>query len=459
MAIALPPKIHPEISEFLSSEKERVFELIDAFGSPVHLVFPQILEENATAFRSVLKKHGLEKASIYFAIKVNKSETFLESAAAIGIGADVSSLQELRAALGHGITGNKISVSGASKTSKLLLLAIQHGCTISVDSIYELKQLVTIANRIKLESLPCVTIRVNKLDSNYSRFGISLKDLPKVYEELLRRDCPVNFRGFAFHLSGYSIDERVHAIQRLIQELRHARSLGFTCNVINIGGGFTVNYVDKTDWDHFLATKQKDTFVASKDISFFYPYANQRSRELFLDAILSAPAELHKRISESLKEFEIHLTIEPGRSLLDQAGITCLYVKGVKPTSDGTLVVEVDANINHLSEQWFGSEYCVDPIHLRKNEMEAGETIEAAVAGNTCLEMDMLSRRKIEFLNAPQVGDLLIYVNTAGYQMDSNESEFHQIPIPTKIAAFKQNGEWRWKKASEFSLLDTLTSQ
>ncbi len=45
----------------------------------------------------------------------------------------------------------------------------------------------------------------------------------------------------------------------------------------------------------------------------------------------------------------------------------------------------------------------------------------------------MLTWRKIPFPVRPATGDLLVYLNTAGYQMDSNESPFHELPLPPKV--------------------------
>ena len=49
------------------------------------------------------------------------------------------------------------------------------------------------------------------------------------------------------------------------------------------------------------------------------------------------------------------------------------------------------------------------------------------------MEYDMLTWRTIGFPRAPKRGDLLIYHNTAGYQMDKNESSFHQLPLPSRF--------------------------
>lgn len=450
----LSPRLHPLISDFLASEKDSLFEKVSAFGSPTHFVFPQLLAENAAKFRKVLGQHRLEETMLYFAAKVNKAESFLEGASGAGVGADVSSLEELRAALSHGIPGERISVSGPAKKNRLLALAAQQGCTVSVDSKNELEGFLALIEKMKLQRQR-ILLRIGGLNETHTRFGAATNEIPSILAKIPPENFAVEFQGFHFHLSGYSTDERVAALQFAIQELKKARSLGHACNTINIGGGFAVRYVDSEDWKQFISTKMPTHFLRSKNIQSFYPYDSEINGERQLDAILAARTDAHTQVSDLLREQKIQLAIEPGRSLVDQAGITCVQVKGVKLISDGTLVVEVDANINHLSEQWFGSEFCVDPIHLQSDPVAESPSIEAAVAGNTCLEIDMLSWRKIGFRSAPKAGDLLVYANTAGYQMDSNESSFHRLPIPEKIAAFKKEGKWKWKKDAEYSFLDS----
>lgn len=73
--------------------------------------------------------------------------------------------------------------------------------------------------------------------------------------------------------------------------------------------------------------------------------------------------------------------------------------------------------------------------------------------GSTCLESDMLTWRKIGFWRRVVPGDHLVYLNTAGYQMDSNESPFHEVDLPVKVVLRLGDGHDRprWH-------LDTLPS-
>lgn len=451
----LPARLHPDIAEFIE-EKVELQQIVDHFGSPTHVVFPHLLTENAHSFRKVLQKHGQNEASILFATKVNKAEAFLEEAANSLVGIDASSLQELQAALAHGIPGDQISISGPAKNKALQVLGIRVGSTFAIDDTGEFRQIIAISKELQSENKIPATIRLNGGSKAFTRFGMNDDELPELIDALSEQECPMQLQGFSFHLSGYSPDERVTALQHSIGVLQQARSRGLSCNTINIGGGYAVQYVDEDDWKRFLSERDESSYLSGRPKIDLYPHAGEVTGVAALDTILSARTNTHQTIAALLKDSGIRLAIEPGRSLVDQAGITCMQVKNVKKASDGTFIVEVEANINHLSEQWFNADFCVDPIHIASGE-HSDEPVEASVVGNTCLEIDVLSWRKIGFLRMPRAGDLLVYPNTAGYQMDSNESEFHRIPLPEKLVAFKKNDTWKYIPDSRYSFADTLS--
>ncbi|MDX7018620.1 Y4yA family PLP-dependent enzyme, partial [Klebsiella aerogenes] len=55
--------------------------------------------------------------------------------------------------------------------------------------------------------------------------------------------------------------------------------------------------------------------------------------------------------------------------------------------------------------------------------------------GHSCLDDDVITNRLIAFAHLPKPGDLLIFANTAGYQMDLLENQFHRHPLPTRLTA------------------------
>jgi diaminopimelate decarboxylase len=127
-------------------------------------------------------------------------------------------------------------------------------------------------------------------------------------------------------------------------------------------------------------------------------------------------------------------------------------VQGVKD-QDGYGIVTANGTSFSLSEQWFDSEYLPDPELLSAARNVLSQPYRACVGGVSCLDSDMLTWRKVQFPHRPQPGDLLLYPNTAGYQMDSNESPFHALPLPPKLAVtFDADGpHWRVDRLSPFS--------
>jgi diaminopimelate decarboxylase len=95
-----------------------------------------------------------------------------------------------------------------------------------------------------------------------------------------------------------------------------------------------------------------------------------------------------------------------------------------------------------LSEQWFNSAYRPDPVLWPPEP--SNTPVSAGVGGSSCLETDMLTWRGFRVPRQPRRDDLLIYPNTAGYQVDSNESEFHQLALPTKVVVTTNNTDMRW---------------
>lgn len=436
----LVPLIDPFVHDFLKPQS--LFRLVDDHESPVHFIFPQKLQANVLDFRGVLRKKNIS-AKIFFACKANKSAAFIKAALRADIGVEVSSIYELRAALSYGIQGSNIILSGPAKKKSCLQLAIEHGCTVALDDSTELTDLIYLLERQKVLSAS-VLIRINDVTNQISRFGVPKKDLTNMLK-LCTKNRRIVFRGFSFHINNYSPEDRARAIFPLGTLLLKARKQGSLADIIDIGGGFTTQYVSLKAWLRFMRAhrSKRIVFFAGRNIAHFYPYASEHPKASFLENILEYKnVRSSATVADFVRQHKIKLFIEPGRSLLDQCGFTVMRVLQVKTVANGQKIVVVAGNINHLSEQWFNSEFLVDPILLRQYARSKTDSCTAFIAGNLCLESDMLAWRAIHFKQTPEKGDLLIFYNTAGYQMDSNESEFNRIPLPRKMVVTKTSSGW-----------------
>ena len=130
------------------------------------------------------------------------------------------------------------------------------------------------------------------------------------------------------------------------------------------------------------------------------------------------------------------------RALLDRSGFTAFPVQGFKKMEDYGIITVAGLSAS-VSEQWKNSEYLPQPILWPPTDTH--DPIDACVGGASCMEYDMLTWRKIPFPRTPRYGDLLIYPNTTGYQMDKNETKFHQLPLPTRIIITHTGHRYRWQ--------------
>lgn len=400
------------------------YELSHALGGPFHLLLPDRFDTNTAAFRAALAEAGVE-GQVYYAKKANKAAVWIERCAVSGTGVDVASAGELRDALGHGVRGEHIVVTGPAKADHLLRVAVLQGCLIAVDALDELDRIITEARAVRRQAR--VLLRRLSPAQPHSRFGLDGAEVEAALIQCQEAGDSLDMEGFSFHLSGYDPQLRAELAVQLVDLCLTARKLGLRADRISIGGGFAVDYTDAAHWERFLRDQRPEHYHAGKSFTAadFYPYHSPIAGADALRAVLAAHG-----LAGRLRETEVRLLLEPGRALLDQAGCTVFRVQGVKDR-DGYGIVTVDGSSLSLSEQWFASEYLPDPVLLSRGA--PGEPYAACVGGATCLESDMVTWRKVALPARPAPGDLLVYPNTAGYQMDSNESPFHELPLPPKV--------------------------
>ncbi|MGP4003424.1 alanine racemase [Streptomyces sp. 8N706] len=436
--LSLPAHHDPRTSEL--QEGDLLHELSYAFGGPFHFLLPDRFDANTAAFTAALDETGTE-GHVYYAKKANKAAAWIERCAVSGTGVDVASAGELREALGHGVRGENIVVTGPAKSDELLRTAVLQGALIAVDAPDELERVIAHAAALRPARL---LLRRLPPAQGHSRFGFDDRELDAALLRCQEARGTVHMEGFSFHLSGYAVQPRADLAGQLVGLCLRARTLGLRADRISIGGGFAVDYVSAEDWDRFTREQRAEHYHADRTFPDFYPYHSPTAGADALRAVLAAtPAGEGSSLAGLLREAGVALLLEPGRALLDGAGSTVFRVQGVKARAYG--IVTVDGTSLSLSEQWFNSEFLPDPVLVPRTRPAAGGPFPACVGGASCLESDMLTWRKVAFPARPAIGDLLVYPNTAGYQMDSNESPFHELPLPPKIVIERGGERPRWR--------------
>ena len=271
--------------------------------------------------------------------------------------------------------------------------------------------------------------------------------------------------GASFHLDNFSLKDRDRAIRLCVDFCLNARQHLGPCNLIDVGGGFPIQYVEKSDWQSFLnanVSQLTNPNFRNRDFGIcqigdvistgiLYPDCPEHTSSDFFRALLEHKPEGGLELADLLIRSGVEVCIEPGRSLLDQCGMSVCEIISVKNSTSGALLVVCDMNISHMWDQLIGSEFAVDPILIKRQPAESEKSVTVHLVGNSCLETDVISWRPIALMALPERGDLLCFINTAGYQMDFIESAVHKKPKPERLVAFKLNDQWFWTPDSKHS--------
>lgn len=426
------PLLSSPIQELLS-ERTSLSDWVSGFGSPLHVVFPAQARENYRQWEDLLGR-AYGSCKIQFALKSCKSSALLQAFAKAGAGADVSSAQEIVSAFVNMVSTHDMAMTGPAKTNHEMALCLKHRIPIHVDCIEELRRLLDIAGwagdpaRLFLRLRPGSEAR--------SRFGMP----PDQIEECLNllKAAGVDQIGYSFHLNDYEMSSRVRELGRCLQLARRSHAAGFRCCGIDIGGGFPMRYLAGFDRD----TYNNGPLWSGRCASGTYPYAAETYGPFHAAAVIATaladPTDL-----AFLEAGNIPILLQPGRSLLDQCGVTAFRVTELKALDENSQIAVLDGMSFSLSETWFGSDFVPEPIIINVgNRAPRTADLHTYLVGRSCLESDVIRKRSIRPSNGISAGDLVVFVNTAGYQMDSNESAFHQIPLPRKLAAVRKSTGW-----------------
>lgn len=419
------PIIDGRIRDLLA-DRSQMRQWVDCFGSPLNLTFPEIGVENARRWRDTVTA-VYPNTDIRFSMKACKSDALAKAFTLAGLGLDVSSAQELTAALEAYACGDRISFTGPDKPSHDLAMCIVHGVGVNLDSACELKRFLDLQKMLSRKGRP--VLRLRPAEQTESRFGFGAGDLLSAARDL--KDAGTDIEGLSFHLSGYDSNARIRVAREALGLIREMRAHGIAVKSLSIGGGYLMRYLDEPMDSQ---TFEPENYWHNKSIEDTYPYAGKTCAEhqaaSILDGILSDPES-----RETLLQNDIRLLLEPGRALLDQCGGTLFSVTGTKPTSCGANAAILEGMSFSLSETWFNSDFVPKPVLLSGRTSEPNNQ-HYVLVGRSCLERDIIRWRLEQFGSQPQPGDLFYFHNTAGYQMDSNESPFHRIPLPRKASIF-----------------------
>ncbi len=458
----LTPLIAPWVPDLLA-DQATLHQLFDQHGSPINVHHTQPFLENYREYTAVLEQHDL-RHQIFFARKANKCRAFVQAAEQAGFGVDTASYRELKQALALDNHPERLVLTAAIKEERLVRLAVEHDVLIVVDNEDECHLINRVANELQKTALVGVRVSgfVHEGEPLYSRFGFALHAAIRLISERMGPGhdfAGLQFRGLHFHLNGYSRQQRGAALLATIHCADELRERGITTHFIDIGGGFLVRYLaHRHEWEHFHRELARAVQGERAPITFqnnglglgmiegklhgqptVYPYYNETPRASFLREILAYEDEQGQDVATLLRERDIELRMEPGRSLLDQAGVTLARVAFRKWDSNGDLLIGLEMNRTQMFSS--SADFLLDPFVLHQHPDPNATPTAGYFVGAYCLEQDLLLKRKINLEQVPAVGDIVCFPNTAGYMMHFFESEAHLFELATNLVMVERADE------------------
>lgn len=206
-----------------------------------------------------IKTHGISKGfRVHFALKANNQPKILKMIKEAGLGADCVSGGEVQRAIDTGFSSGEIAFAGVGKSDEEIELGLKHDIfCFNCESYQELEVLNELAKkngktaRVALRLNPNVEADTHKYITtglSENKFGINASDLDHVLEKLPSLKN-LELIGIHFHIG--SQIEKFTPFEELCKKANalnnYIEDKGFELSVINVGGGFGINYAHPND--------------------------------------------------------------------------------------------------------------------------------------------------------------------------------------------------------------------
>jgi diaminopimelate decarboxylase len=380
-----------------------VVDLAEEFGTPAYVYAEDDIRSRARAYVDAFRVHDVD-FEVLFASKAASFTAAYRVLCEEGLSVDVASGGELAMALRAGFDPARIHLHGNNKSDADLQQAVDVGVGYVIcDSFGEVARLDAILDRpqdVLIRVTPGIKpsthsyVQTGQLDS---KFGFGLEDgLAAEAIDAVRGTAHLRLVGLHAHIGSqiFELEPYVKAIEAL------GRLADRDCRILNVGGGLGIAYTAEDE------PPPIETYVEVK-------------------------VEGVRRVFDPLPR----IVIEPGRSLVGNAGITLYTVGTVKKIPGVRTYIAVDGGMSdNLRPMLYGSRY---EALVANRATEVPDTV-ATIAGMHCESGDVLVREAT--LAAPRTGDVLVTPATGayGYAMANN---YNGVPRPPVI--FCRDGDAR----------------
>ena len=381
----------------LYAENVSIETIAEELGTPVYIYSKATFKDH---LQKIQQAYSRLETTICFSVKACGNINILRFMAEAGSGFDIVSGGELYRALQAGGDPSKIVYAGVGKTDNEIIQALDVGIAyFNIESEEELENLVRLARQKKIKTKaalrvnPDVEVKTHdflKTGKKETKFGVDIERAMKVFSDYGDNNA-VSLCAIHLHLGtgGKKIDPYVEAVKKIIPLIDQLRSKGHTIEAIDLGGGYGADY-------------ESDTVPSA--------------------------VEYASGIVPLLKDKDIELILEPGKSICANAGIMVTRVLYTKRGGRKKFII-VDAGMNDLIRpSLYDAFHFIWPVKVdeklvpshREEALQLDGTEVVDVVGPICEGADFFAKDRA----MPQVkrGDLLSVFTAGayGFTMSSN---------------------------------------
>ncbi len=397
-------------------------KLAEKFGTPLYVFDEKHIRDMMRVYKRAVDEEYGGNGLVLYASKAFSCEAVYAIAKSENIGVDVVSGGELYTAIKAGFPADKIYMHGNNKLVRELELALDNGVgCIVVDGYKEadildglaaargVKQRVLIRTNPGVEAHTHEFIQTARTDS---KFGFSIADgaAEQITKHVLSKNNLV-LRGYHCHIGSQIFEKSSFALaaEKVMDFIALMKEkLGFEAAELNIGGGFGVWYNDDDP---------------KLQLADYYGYV-----KTLIDAVKSKAKE--HNLSKP------YLLLEPGRSIIGEAGVTLYTVGAIKDIPGIKKYVAVDGGMfDNPRYALYQSKYTV----LLANRANEECTEKVSIAGKCCESGDLIAVNVP--LPAANTGDILAVLTTGAYNY-SMASNYNRNFIPAAVLVNEGKAEY-----------------
>lgn len=368
----------------LYCEDTSIHNLATKVGTPVYVYSKKAILDKINQYKQAFKDYD---TLICYALKANSNLSILKIIEEAGLGADIVSGGELYKAKKAGFPSSRIVYAGVGKTDYEIEFAVREGIlSFNVESQMELEVINQIAKKYNKKAN--ISIRINpdvdpkthpyiSTGLRKSKFGIDIHQARDVYQQASKLEN-LNIVGIHCHIGSQITDISVYreAAEKTAELVFQLKKDGIELMYFNIGGGLGIRYKP--------------------------------------DDIVPSPKDLADTVIPVVRQTGLKLIIEPGRSIIGEAGALITKVIFLKDKGDKHFVI-VDSGMNDLLRPSIYNAYH-HIVAVKKDDRK----IKADIVGPICETGDFFGLdREIDWVDR---GDYVAILSAGAYgaSMSSN---------------------------------------